>query len=169
MQLIEGSARNLPVRLFVQITKRNRVRQQLVYLFCHLQPYWLLEVERQSMVHGSVSLNLACALVETWLGADVASCSCMLLHLDSPLFRVAVYRFTKSRHFAQAEMCSSCFDTGSCVNRRLGNSVARWPKRMTECLARFAMRVSRGPGSGSAVKLKCISPIPISTTPDATI
>ena len=45
----------------------------------------------------------------------------------------------------------------------------RLAKRMTERLARFAMRVSRGPGSCSAVKLKCISPIPISTTPDATI
>src|ERR1700752_1154249 len=40
---------------------------------------------------------------------------------------------------------------------------------MTECLPRFAIRVSRGPGSASADKLKCISPIPISTTPDATV
>ena len=45
----------------------------------------------------------------------------------------------------------------------------RLAKRKTECLARFAMRVSRGPGSCSAVKPKCISPIPISTAPDATI
>src|SRR5882762_1433976 len=45
----------------------------------------------------------------------------------------------------------------------------RLAKRMTECLARFAMGVSRGPGSCSAVKLKCISPILISTTPDTTI
>jgi hypothetical protein len=51
------------------------------------------------MVHGSVSLNLARALVESWLGADFAVCSGMLLHLDSPLFGVAVYRFTKWRHF----------------------------------------------------------------------
>src|SRR5579864_20676 len=40
---------------------------------------------------------------------------------------------------------------------------------MTQCLARFAKRVSTGLGSCSAVKLKCLSPIPISTTPDATI
>src|ERR1700740_1991894 len=160
------------------------------------------------MVHGSVSLNLGRALVETWLGADVAVCSYMLLHLDSPLFGVAVYRFTKGVISArrltllctrqrthvfhqtpnvirclyltegwhscesdavlddpkqlpigvalhsptgeicgawvhplprwrfgqavdpvayaaiQAEMCTSGFNTGSCVNRRRGNSVA---------------------------------------------
>src|SRR5215471_6784809 len=40
---------------------------------------------------------------------------------------------------------------------------------MTTCLARFAMRVSRGPGCCSAVKLKCIIPIPIGTTPDTNI
>src|SRR4029077_991748 len=40
---------------------------------------------------------------------------------------------------------------------------------MAECLARFAMRVSRAPGACSAVKLNCISPMPISTTPDTTI
>jgi hypothetical protein len=68
----------------------------------------------------------------------------------------------------QAEMCTSCFDAASLVNWRRGNSVAAG-KRMAERLARFAMRVSRGPGSCSAVKLKCISPIPISTTPEATI
>jgi hypothetical protein len=68
----------------------------------------------------------------------------------------------------QAEMCTSCFDAASLVNWQRGNSVAAG-KRMTECLARFAVRVSRGLGSCSAVKLKCISPIPISTTPDATI
>jgi len=45
----------------------------------------------------------------------------------------------------------------------------RLAKRMAECLARFAIRVSSGPGCGSAVKLQGISPIPISTTPDATI
>src|ERR1700751_3321398 len=45
----------------------------------------------------------------------------------------------------------------------------RLAKRMTEGLAKFAMAVSKGPRSCSAVKLKCISPIPISTTPDATI
>jgi hypothetical protein len=45
----------------------------------------------------------------------------------------------------------------------------RLAKRMTECLPRFAIRVSRGPGSASADKLKCISPIPISTTPEATV
>jgi len=54
-------------------------------------------------------------------------------------------------------------------------SIGRWgipwrlAKQMTECWARFAMRVSRGPGSCSAVKLKCISSIPISNTPDVTI
>ena len=40
---------------------------------------------------------------------------------------------------------------------------------MATCLAKFAMRVSRGPGCCSAVKLKCIIPIPISTTPDTNI
>jgi hypothetical protein len=45
----------------------------------------------------------------------------------------------------------------------------RLVKRKTECLARFAIRVSKEPGSCSAVKLKCVGPIPISTTPDATI
>ena len=68
----------------------------------------------------------------------------------------------------QAEMCTSCFDTGSWVNRRRGNSVAAGQAN-DRAFARFAMRVSRGLGSCSAVKLKCISPIPISTTPDATI
>src|SRR5215470_3068757 len=44
-----------------------------------------------------------------------------------------------------------------------------WPSEWQNCLTRFAIRVSRGLGSCSAAKLKCINPIPISTTPDATI
>src|SRR5215469_7584400 len=40
---------------------------------------------------------------------------------------------------------------------------------MANYLTRFAIRVSKGLGSCSAAKLKCINPIPISTTPDATI
>src|SRR6516165_9492617 len=50
-----------------------------------------------------------------------------------------------------------------------GGIPRRLAKRMADCLTRFTIRVSRGPGSCSAVKLKCIIPIPISTTPDATI
>ena len=40
---------------------------------------------------------------------------------------------------------------------------------MMKCLAKFAMRVSRSPGSCSAVKLKYIRPIPINTTANRSI
>ena len=68
----------------------------------------------------------------------------------------------------QAVMFTSSFNAG-CRVEWPGGIPWRLAKRMTECLPRFAIRVSRGPGSCSAVKLKCVSPIPISTTPDATI
>src|SRR5215471_10352805 len=68
----------------------------------------------------------------------------------------------------QTVMCTSCLSTGPCINRWWGNTAAAG-QQMADCLTRFATRVSRKPGSFSAAKLKCINPIPISTTPEATI
>jgi hypothetical protein len=48
--------------------------------------------QRQSMVHGSISLNLARLLVKTRLGANVAVCICTPVHLDSALPDVAACR-----------------------------------------------------------------------------
>ena len=50
-----------------------------------------------------------------------------------------------------------------------GESRGGWPSGITERLARFAIRVSRELGSCSAVRLKCVSRIPINTTPNKSI
>ena len=46
----------------------------------------------QGIANGSVRLNLACALVNTWFGAGVTGCMCAIVHLDFPKCDVATFR-----------------------------------------------------------------------------
>src|SRR5919108_105842 len=62
--------RHLPMRLLVQIAQGHGVGQQLVQLLGHFQAHRFLKLQRQQMVHGPVSLDLAGALVKARLRAD---------------------------------------------------------------------------------------------------
>jgi hypothetical protein len=67
MQLVESRARNLPVKLHMEVAKGHGVGQQLVELFGHLQADRFFKIERQDMIDCPVLPDLACLLVK--LGA----------------------------------------------------------------------------------------------------
>ena len=69
MKLVEGRSSHLPMRFLVQIAEGHRVREQLIQLRRHFQSNRLFQFQWQQMVHGAVSLNFTCSLVQAWLRA----------------------------------------------------------------------------------------------------
>jgi hypothetical protein len=74
VQLIEGWSSHLPVTFLVQISKRHRIRKQLVQLVGNLHAHWLFEIKRQRVIDSSVRLDFASALMKAWLGAHISVC-----------------------------------------------------------------------------------------------
>ena len=59
MELIESRSRYLPMRLLVEIPKRDGVRQQLIEMLGHFQPYRLFQLDRQHTGHRAECLEFA--------------------------------------------------------------------------------------------------------------
>src|SRR4029077_17101598 len=70
MELIEGRASYLPVRLLVKITKGDRIGKQLVEALRHFQSHGFFQFEWKYVTHYAVCLNFGSALVKPRLGAD---------------------------------------------------------------------------------------------------
>src|ERR1700751_1151068 len=70
MKLVEGRSRYLPVRLLVQITKRNCIGEKLIEALGHLQPHRFFQFQRKPMTDCAVWLNFGRVLVKPGLRAN---------------------------------------------------------------------------------------------------
>ena len=64
MELIEGRAGYLPVRLLVKITKGDRVGKQLIEAFRHFQSHGFFQFERKHVTDCAVCLNFGSSFGE---------------------------------------------------------------------------------------------------------
>ena len=70
VKLVKGRTSYLPVRLLIQVTKRNRIGKQLIEAFGHFQSHGFFELERKQVIDRAVCLNFWSVLVKPWLGTE---------------------------------------------------------------------------------------------------